>query len=96
VSPEPRQPAAGQRDRPANTTRENNQLLRAKLSEEQLAILTRYGSVEDTAIGQVLFSAGDPSYDLIVLLARQVEAFDRHGGQRCHIATLGPGTSWPS
>jgi thioredoxin reductase (NADPH) len=69
---------------------ENDQLLRPKLSDEQLAILSRYGSVEDTTIGQVLFSAGDPSYDLIVLLAGQAEAFDTHGGQRRHIATLGP------
>ena len=54
--------------RPADAPTEGDEWLRPKLSDEQIGSIRRYGTVEDTTVGQVLFSAGDPSYDLIVLL----------------------------
>ena len=56
--------AATQRSHSAPDTR----LVRPRLSDDQLAMLRRYGTVEPTTAGQVLFAAGDPIYDLIVLL----------------------------
>jgi thioredoxin reductase (NADPH) len=64
------------------------QLLLPKLSDEQLATLTRYGTVETTTAGQVLAAAGDLTYDLMVVLAGEVEAFDTHDGGHRTIVRL--------
>jgi len=68
----------------------DTRLVRPRLSDDQLATLQRYGSVEPTTVGQVLFAAGDPGYDLIVLLKGTVEVSVVHDGKPWQIAAAGP------
>jgi thioredoxin reductase (NADPH) len=68
----------------------DTRLLRPRLSDDQLATLKQYGTVEPTTAGQVLFAAGDPSYDLIVLLAGTVEVSVTRDGKPWPIAAAGP------
>jgi thioredoxin reductase (NADPH) len=68
----------------------DTRLVRPRLSDDQLATLHRYGTVEPTTVGQVLFAAGDPSYDLIVLLEGAVEVSVVHDGKPWPIAAAGP------
>src|SRR6266516_5680960 len=68
----------------------DTRLVRPRLSDDQLAILRRYGTVEPTTVGQVLFTAGDPSYDLIVLLEGRVEVSVVREGRPWPIAAAGP------
>jgi len=68
----------------------DTRLVRPRLSDDQLATLQRYGTVEPTTAGQVLFAAGDPSYDLIVLLEGRVEVSIALGSNRHPIAAAGP------
>jgi thioredoxin reductase (NADPH) len=63
-------------------------LLLPKVTDEQIETLKRYGSIEPTTIGQVLYAAGDPTYDLIVVLSGEVEVFDMHEGVRRSIVIL--------
>jgi thioredoxin reductase (NADPH) len=69
---------------------EQAQLLLPKLSDEQLATLQSYGTTEATSIGQVLATAGDVSYDLLVVLDGEVECSDIHGGHRRPLLVHGP------
>src|ERR1044071_6837625 len=71
-------------------TTPDTRLVRPRLSDDQLATLQRYGTVEPTTIGQVLFAAGDPSYDLIVLLGGRVEVSVAPGTKPWPIAVAGP------
>jgi thioredoxin reductase (NADPH) len=64
------------------------QLLLPKLSNEHLKILYRFGHFETTRAGEVLSAAGDLTYDLMVVLDGEVEAFDWHEGARRRIVTL--------
>ena len=59
---------------------EDSQLLLPKLNDDQLATLKSYGTTEETSIGQVLATAGDLTYDLIVVLEGEVECSDLHDG----------------
>jgi thioredoxin reductase (NADPH) len=61
------------------------------LDSAQPEVLRRYGSEHDVATGDVLFADGDVSYDLIVVLAGQVQIIEHRGqpGGRV-IATYGP------
>ncbi|HEY4853893.1 MAG TPA: FAD-dependent oxidoreductase [Streptosporangiaceae bacterium] len=61
------------------------------LDPAQLGVLRRYGREHDMAAGDVLFAAGDVTYDLIVVLAGEVRIVERHGqpGETV-IATYGP------
>jgi thioredoxin reductase (NADPH) len=68
----------------------DTRLVRPRLSDDQLATLQQYGTVEPTTVGQVLFAAGDPSYDLIVLLEGTVEVSVVHDGKPWPIAAAGP------
>src|SRR5690242_10433537 len=68
----------------------DTRLVRPRLSDDQLAILRRYGTVEPTTVGQVLFAAGDPGYDLIVLLEGRVEVSVVREGRPWPIAAAGP------
>ena len=68
----------------------DTRLVRPRLSDDQLATLQQYGAIEPTTAGQVLFAAGDPRYDLIVLLEGTVEVSDVHDGKLRYIATAGP------
>jgi thioredoxin reductase (NADPH) len=61
---------------------EDAQLLLPKLTDEQLATLKSYGTIEKTSNGQVLASAGDLDYDLMVVLDGAVECSDIHDGHR--------------
>jgi len=42
---------------------------------------TRYGEARETEVGQVLFRAGDPSNDFIVVLEGEVEVIDDFAGE---------------
>jgi hypothetical protein len=46
------------------------------LSDDELAIVRRYGTVRQTAAGEVLFSPADDCYDLIVVLSGSVAVAD--------------------
>jgi thioredoxin reductase (NADPH) len=61
---------------------EDAQRLLPKLTDEQLATLESYGTTEKTSIGQVLATAGDLTYDLMVVLDGEVECSDIHDGRR--------------
>jgi thioredoxin reductase (NADPH) len=69
---------------------EQAQLLLPKLSDEQLATLRSYGSIEATSVGEVLATAGDLSYDLLVVLDGEVECSDVHSGHRRPLLVHGP------
>jgi thioredoxin reductase (NADPH) len=49
------------------------------LDEAQLEVLRRHGSEHDMAARDVLFAAGDVTYDLFVVLAGEVRIIERHG-----------------
>jgi thioredoxin reductase (NADPH) len=68
----------------------DTRLVRPRLSDDQVATLQQYGTVEPTTVGQVLFAAGDPSYDLIVLLEGTVEVSVMHDSKPRPIAVAGP------
>jgi thioredoxin reductase (NADPH) len=61
------------------------------LDAAQLEVLRRYGHEHDMAAGDVLFAAGDVTYDLIVVLAGEARIIERYGqpGETV-IATYGP------
>jgi thioredoxin reductase (NADPH) len=61
------------------------------LDAAQIAVLRAYGQEHGVAAGDVLFAEGDETYDLIVLLAGQVEIVENYGrGDQSVIATYGP------
>jgi thioredoxin reductase (NADPH) len=49
------------------------------LDAAQLQVLRRYGREHDMAPGEVLFAAGDMTYDLIVVLAGEARLVERRG-----------------
>src|ERR671926_1464510 len=51
------------------------------LGEDQIEILGRYGQMRETEARQVLFRAGDPSNDFIVVLEGEVEMVDDFAGE---------------
>src|SRR5215207_2786335 len=51
------------------------------LGEDQIEVLSRYGHTRETEVGQVLFRAGDPSNDFIVVLEGEVEVVDDFAGE---------------
>ncbi len=59
-----------------------------KLREDQIEILSRYGQTRKTEAGQVLFRAGDPSNDFIVVLEGEVEMVDDFAGEARTIAVF--------
>src|ERR671916_2299105 len=61
------------------------------LSEDQIEILRRYGKTRKTEVGQVLFRAGDPSNDFIVVLEGEVEMVDDFAGEAKTIAVFRAG-----
>src|SRR5829696_1381202 len=58
------------------------------LREDQIEILSRYGQTRKTEVGQVLFRAGDPSNDFIVVLEGEVEMIDDFAGEARTIAVF--------
>jgi thioredoxin reductase (NADPH) len=83
--------AAGLNPQAGLMSAENTQLLVTKFTDRQLATLMRYGTTEETSVGQVLAAAGDLSYDLMVVLEGQVECSDIHDGRRRSLLVHGPG-----
>src|SRR5262249_36401867 len=69
---------------------ERAQQLLPKLTDEQLATLRSYGVTEQTSVGQVLATAGDLIYDLIVVLEGEVECSDIYDGRRRALLVHGP------
>src|SRR5215468_9197092 len=69
---------------------ERAQLLLPKLTDEQLATLKSFGVAEQTSVGQVLATAGDLTYDLIVVLEGEVECSDVYDGRRRPLLLHGP------
>jgi thioredoxin reductase (NADPH) len=61
------------------------------LREDQIEILSRYGETRKTKVGQVLFRAGDPSNDFIVVLEGEVEVVDDFAGERRTMGVFRPG-----
>jgi len=61
------------------------------LDQAQIEILRRYGTESTVAAGEVLFTEGDPTYDLIVTLDTGAEIIENYGrpGQSI-LATYGP------
>ncbi len=62
-----------------------------KLREDQIEVLSRYGQTRKTEAGQVLFRAGDPSNDFIVVLEGEVEVVDDFAGERRTMGVMRPG-----
>jgi thioredoxin reductase (NADPH) len=61
------------------------------LDAAQIAVLRTYGQEFDVAAGDLLFAEGDETYDLIILLAGQVEIVENYGrGDQSVLATYGP------
>lgn len=52
---------------------------RPLLSKSQLKVLARYGAVDDVVAGEILFAAGDETYDLVVVLEGEVEIIEQYG-----------------
>ena len=69
---------------------ERAQQLLPKLTDEQLATLRSYGVTEQTSVGQVLATAGDLAYDLMVVLEGEVECSDMYDGRRRALLVHGP------
>jgi thioredoxin reductase (NADPH) len=56
-----------------------------------LAVLRRFGEVQQTTAGEVLFREGDTGYDFIVILSGTVTIVDHQAGKERVLATGGPG-----
>jgi thioredoxin reductase (NADPH) len=61
------------------------------LSVAQLADIASFGTERATAAGELLFEAGDASYDLFVVLEGEVQVLRPGGGEDALIASYGPG-----
>ncbi len=62
------------------------------LDAAQLEVLHRYGREQEMTAGDVLFAAGDATYDLIVVLAGEARIVERPGQRdETVIARYGPG-----
>jgi thioredoxin reductase (NADPH) len=63
----------------------------AALSAPQLSEVTAFGREQPTRAGQLLFQAGEDSYDLFVVLDGEIEVVRRAAIDTAPIATYGPG-----
>jgi thioredoxin reductase (NADPH) len=61
------------------------------LSAAQLADIASFGTERTTATDELLFEAGDASYDLFVVLEGEVQVLRPGGGEDALIANYGPG-----
>ena len=62
------------------------------LREDQIDVLRGYGQTRETAVGQVLFRAGDTTNDFLVVLQGEVEVVDDFAGELRTVGVFGPGT----
>jgi thioredoxin reductase (NADPH) len=63
----------------------------AVLSASQLAEVPAFGTEQPVAAGQLLFQAGEASYDLFVVLDGEIEVFRPDGADAVPIVRYGPG-----
>jgi thioredoxin reductase (NADPH) len=63
----------------------------AVLSATELSEVAAFGVEQSTTVGQLLFKAGESSYDLFVVLEGEVEVVRPDGTDAIPIATYGPG-----
>jgi thioredoxin reductase (NADPH) len=63
----------------------------AVLSASQLAEVPAFGTEQPVAAGQLLFQAGEASYDLFVVLDGEIEVFRPDGAEAVPIVRYGPG-----
>jgi len=64
---------------------------RALLGESQLKVLRRYGTEHDVVDTEVLFAAGDQTYDMIVLLQGKIDIIEHFGEpNEVVVITYGP------
>jgi thioredoxin reductase (NADPH) len=62
------------------------------LSEEEIGVLRRYGEEREAEHGEVLFRAGDPTYDFIVVLSGKAAVIDAYGTRHERVMhEYGPG-----
>ncbi len=61
------------------------------LTEDHIAFLNRYGQTRKTEVGEVLFEAGDTSYEFIVVLEGEVEIVDDFAGEARSLGVLEAG-----
>ncbi|HEV3309272.1 MAG TPA: cyclic nucleotide-binding domain-containing protein, partial [Chloroflexota bacterium] len=63
---------------------------RPVLNDFQLGILGRYGAAHVVAVGDLLFTAGDETYDLFVVLEGEVDIVEHFGRPKAAVlATYG-------
>jgi thioredoxin reductase (NADPH) len=62
-----------------------------RLTQEQIAALSRYGMRRRTTAGEILFHEGDERYDFFVVLEGTVAIVQGYGGENRLIAVHGPG-----
>ena len=62
-----------------------------KLREDQIEVLSRYGQMRTTEVGEVLFGAGDTDNDFIVVLEGEVEVIDDFAGETRTVGVMRPG-----
>ncbi len=61
------------------------------LAASELSEIAAFGTERPVAIGQLLFQAGEASYDLFVVLEGEVEIVRLDSTEAAPIATYGPG-----
>ena len=61
------------------------------LTEDHIAFLSRYGRKRKTEVGEVLFRAGDASYEFVVILEGEVEIVDDFAGEARWLGILESG-----
>ncbi|HXM86650.1 MAG TPA: cyclic nucleotide-binding domain-containing protein, partial [Solirubrobacteraceae bacterium] len=61
------------------------------LSESELAEVREFGQERETTAGELLFEAGEASYDLFVVLDGEIEILRLEGAEPVTIVTYGPG-----
>ena len=62
-----------------------------ELSAAEISDMETFGSERQTEAGELLFQAGEASYDLFVVLDGEAEVLRESGGEEAIVATFGPG-----
>jgi thioredoxin reductase (NADPH) len=62
-----------------------------RLTDLQIASLAKHGQRRRTQVGELLFQAGDTTYDFFVILAGKVAIVDGYGREETPIGVHGPG-----
>jgi thioredoxin reductase (NADPH) len=72
-------------------TTERDSVAWPELSAAELADMATFGSERQAEAGELLFQAGEASYDLFVVLDGEAEVLRESGGEEANVATFGPG-----